>query len=133
MRKGLQELMARGDLLTIAAGLAIALAAFTLAQVIVGSLITPFISIFVGDPIFALNSFSIKGSEFRYGALIEAAIVFALVSGVVYLLVLEPYRQRQDDKRGGAQTRACPECTSSISVAARRCPHCTAVVQPDSA
>jgi hypothetical protein len=31
------------------------------------------------------------------------------------------------------KSRPCPECTTQISVAARRCPSCTAVVIPEAA
>jgi large conductance mechanosensitive channel len=104
-----------------------ALAAFFLIQAIVGGLIAPLISVVIGDPIFALNSFMIDGSEFRYGAVIEAVITFALASTAIYFLLVVPYRRHQGE--GGApDTRACPECTSSISAAAKRCPHCTAVL-----
>ena len=127
MIKGIKELISRSDTITVAGGLLMALAAFTLIQAVVGYLIAPLISVFVGDPIFAINSFTIHGSEFRYGAVIEAAITFALVLVAAYFVLVVPYRSRQGED-DGAGRRACPECTSSISVAAKRCPHCTAIL-----
>lgn len=127
MLKGIKEFISRSDVITVAGGLLIALAAFTLIQAAVGYLIAPLIAVFIGDPVFAVNSFTIQGSEFRYGAVIEAAIAFALILAAVYFVLVAPYRHRQG-KAGGAERRACPECTSSISVAAKRCPHCTAIL-----
>jgi large conductance mechanosensitive channel len=127
MLKGLKEFSSRGDLLIAAGGLLMALVAFTLVQAIVGGLITPLISVFVGNSTFAFNSFTIDGSEFGYGAVIEAAITFVLALAAVYFLLVVPYRRLQGEG-GAADTRACPECTSSISVAAKRCPRCTAVL-----
>ena len=127
MLKGIKEFISRSDAITVAGGLLMALAAFTLIQAAVGYLIAPLIAVVVGEPIFALNSFTIDGSEFRYGAVIEAAITFALVSAAVYFLLVVLHRGRQGED-GGTGRRACPECMSSISVAAKRCPHCTAMV-----
>jgi len=133
MLKGFKEFMARSDAIVVAVGLVIALSAFTLIQAIVLYLIAPLISVFVGDSLFEVNAFTIDGSEFRYGAVIEAAIIFIIVLAAVYVLAARPFRRHQDRDGGSAKTRSCPECTSSISAVAKRCPHCTAVVQPDPA
>ncbi len=126
MFKGLKEFNSRRDLLIVAGGLLVALAAYFLIQAIVGGLIAPLIAVFVGESPFTFNSFTIDGSEFTYGAVIEAAMTFGLAVGAVYLFVVL-YRRLQVE--GGAESaRACPECTSSISIAAKRCPHCTAVL-----
>ena len=133
MLKGFKEFIARSDLVTAAVGLLMALTGFYLLQAIVSYLIAPLISTFIGDSPFGLNSFTIDTSEFRYGAVIEAAITFVLASTAGYCLLVAPYRHRQSRQGIGTKTRACPECTSSISDAAKRCPRCTAVVQPDQA
>ncbi len=127
MFKGLKGFNLRGDLLIAAGGLLMALAAFFLIQAVVGGLIAPLIAVFIGDSTFGFNSFTIAGSEFGYGAVIEAAMTFALALAAVYLLLVKPY-QRLHGEGGSLKTRVCPECTSWISVAAKRCPHCTAVV-----
>lgn len=133
MLKEFKEFTRRSDLITVAAGLVMALATFYLLEAIVAYLIAPLISIFVGGPTFETNAFTIHSSEFRYGAVIEAAITFVLAAAAIYFLLIVPCRRYQRRKGVASKTRACPECTSSISVVAKRCPHCTAVVQPDSA
>jgi large conductance mechanosensitive channel len=130
MLKEFKEVILRRDLITVAAGLVMALATFYLFQAVVSYMIAPLISVFVGDPIFEANSFHIGGGEFRYGIVIEAAITFVLVTAVVYFF-LEPYRRHWGGDGVAVDTRECPECTSPIPVAAKRCPHCTAVVQSD--
>ena len=132
MLKELKEVILRSDAIAVAAGLVMAFATFYLVQAVVAYVIAPLIAVFVGDPVFEANSFSIGGSEFRYGAVIEAVITFALAATVVYL-VLVPYRRHRGEPGVAAKLRACPECTTSISVAAKRCPYCTAVVLPDPA
>ena len=123
-----KKLVARNDPTGIAAGIVVGLASFYLIQAVVDGLIAPLIAVFIGEPRFELNSFTINGSEFGYGAVIEAAItvVLALTVAAVVLSV----HQRRDDPTHAvvADVRACPECTSTISAAAKRCPYCTAAV-----
>jgi large conductance mechanosensitive channel len=126
MFKSFEGSMRRIDLITIAGGLALGVGTYTFAATIVGSLIAPLISVFVGEPHFQLNSFTIGDTEFDYGILIETAMTLALTVGA---LLLALFLHRRYAGSAGAE-RACPECTSPIPAAAKRCPHCTAVVQP---
>lgn len=123
-----EALMRKSELVVVAAGLLVALATLSLIQAVVTYLVGPLIAAFVGDPIFGLNSFTINGSEFRYGAVLEVLIAFGLASGVAYYVVVA---YRRVERGNMAQTRSCPECTSRISAAAKRCPRCTAIVQPN--
>ncbi|HEU4736169.1 MAG TPA: MscL family protein [Solirubrobacterales bacterium] len=125
----MKEFVQRSDLITIAAGLLMALAVFALAQAVVAGLIAPLIAIFFGDDLFfSASAFTIHGSEFRYGVVIEAVLTFALAAAAVYFLLVSPRGHRWATAEVAEKARACPECTSSISVAAKRCPHCTAVL-----
>ena len=133
MLKGFRDFMLKGDLITAAVGLVMALATFTLTEALVDSLITPLIGAVVGEPHFNALSFTINESEFRYGEFINAAIVFVGTAAAVYFFVVLPYKRYQAMKGVSAKTRPCPECTTSISIAARRCPSCTAVVVPEAA
>ena len=78
-------------------------------------------------------SFTINDSVFRYGAFINSLIVFVGTAVAIYFFVIVPYKKYQELKGASPKTRPCPECTTQISVAARRCPACTAVVIPDAA
>jgi len=128
--KGFRDFAFKDDLITAAIGLVMALATFTLVSAIAEGLISPIITAIFGEPSFYDLSFTINGSEFRYGAVINAAIVFLGTAAAVYFLLVVPYKRYQDRRGASAKTRPCPECTSSISVAAKRCPHCTAPVAP---
>lgn len=130
--KGFKDFAFKGDLITAAVGLVMALATFTLVQAIVEGLITPIILAIFGEPsIFGL-SFTINDAEFQYGAVISAAIVFVGTAAAVYFLVVLPYKAYQERRGAPVETRPCPECTTSISVAAKRCPSCTSTVAPAS-
>jgi large conductance mechanosensitive channel len=131
MLKGFRDFLLKGDLITAAVGLVMALATFTLVEAFVGALITPLIGAVVGEPHFEQLSFTINGSEFAYGDFINALIVFVGTVAAVYFFVVLPYKRYQELRGATAKSRPCPECTTQISVAARRCPSCTAVVIPE--
>jgi len=79
----------------VAAGVAVGLAALNLVQAVVNVVIAPFIAVFIGASPLLLNSFTVNGSEFRYGELIEYAIIFALVVGAAILAIRWLYRGSQ--------------------------------------
>ena len=129
MFTSLKKLVARNEPTGFAAGIVIGLAAFYLIQTVVDGLIAPLIAVFIGEPRFELNSFTINTSEFRYGAVIEAAITVVLALAVVAAVLTVRQRRYESGQAAVVDVRACPECTSTISVAAKRCPYCTAAVQ----
>ena len=117
-------LTTRGDAIAIAAGFAVALSTVYLVGAVVTSVAAPLISIFIDS--FESKSFTVHGSEFRYGALVLALISFALVLAAAWFLLRIASRGSHESDAEG--TRSCPECVTPISAAAKRCPHCTAVV-----
>lgn len=132
IRKGLEDVLKGTSLVLIAVGVAIGYATYTLVQAVVAAAVMPTISAVFGISNLEFESFTIRGAEFSYGLLISVAIVFVLVLAVAYFVVVDPHRLRRGEVDATTRTRPCPECISSIPVAAKRCPHCTAVVQPDS-
>jgi large conductance mechanosensitive channel len=133
MLKGFRDFVLKGDLITAAVGLVMALATFALTEALVEYLITPIIGAIVGEPDFSELHFTINNSVFRYGAFLNTLIVFIGTVAAVYFFVVIPYKRYQELKGVSAKTRSCPECTTAISMAARRCPACTAVVIPEGA
>ena len=133
MLKGFRDFLLKGDLITAAVGLVMALATFALTEALVGDLITPLIGAIIGEPNFNELHFTINGSEFAYGSFIDALIVFVATVAAVYFFVVLPYQRYQEIRGATSKSRPCPECTTQISVAARRCPSCTAVVIPEAA
>ncbi|MBS1887089.1 MAG: MscL family protein [Actinobacteria bacterium] len=133
MLKGFKEFMLKGDLISVAVGLIMALATFALVEALIEDLITPIIAAIVGEPDFSALTFTINGSAFKYGAFINALIVFASTAAAVYFFVIVPFKAYQNARGISPKKRPCPECTTEISVSARRCPSCTAVVAPEAA
>ena len=122
------DAFARSDLITVAFGLLMALAAFELVRSFVENLIMPVIFSLFGESEFPFLSFTIDNTEFAYGLVLSSAIAFI----VVCLLAIPLWKAhlRYDGLSG---TRSCPECLTPIPIAAKRCPECTAVLTPDTA
>ncbi len=131
--KGFRDFLLKGNLITTAVGLAMGLVTVALTESLVENLITPIVGAILGQPDFAKLSFTINESVFKYGAFINSLVVFIGTAVAIYFFVIVPYKKYQELRGASPKTRPCPECTTQISVAARRCPSCTAVVIPDPA
>ena len=129
--RGFRDFLLKGDLITTAVGLAMGLVTVALTESLVENRITPIVAAIFGQPNFADLHFTINGSVFKYGAFLNSLIVFVGTAVAIYFFVVVPYKKYQELRGASAKTRPCPECTTSISVAARRCPACTAVVVPE--
>lgn len=133
--KGFRDFLMRGNLVELAVAVVVGTAFGTLVSQFTVSFITPLLGIFGGVPKFSNLTFSINGSQFAYGVFIDALISFLIIAGILYFLVVLPlakamaYSQRNKE----ATERECPECLSSIPVAAKRCAYCTAQINPMSA
>lgn len=128
MLKEAKEFARGADDLPVAVGLLLAIATYFVIRAVVGDLICPLIGIFIGESIFQLNSFTIGGSQFPYGQLIEEVLTLVLAIGLAALTL----RFKRRGSQGGSELalRDCPECLSAIPGAAKRCPDCTAAVRP---
>ena len=126
MLKGFKDFVTGGNLIEVAVGLIMALALFALVQALIADLITPLIAAIFGEPDFGDLSFTINGSEFRYGDFINALITFVSVAAAVYFFIVAPYQRYKRARGIGLGTKRCPECTMDMPEDARRCPHCTA-------
>jgi large conductance mechanosensitive channel len=104
--------------------------AFTaVVKALVTDIVTPLIAAIFGQPNFENLTFTINGSVFRYGDLLNNLITFLSIATVVFFLVVAPVnalmaRRAQEDPT----TKECPECASAIPLKARRCPQCTSPV-----
>ncbi|MFG3346944.1 MscL family protein [Streptomyces sp. NPDC048018] len=137
MLNGFKDFILRGNVVTMAIGLAVG-SAFT--AVVTGfskAFITPLIGLAtgtVGD--FSEARFTVGKTVFPYGLAIAAAIAFLITAGVLYFLIVVPMTKIQarfvkaaaaDPK---SEKRDCPRCFTEIPAIASRCGHCTSEVEP---
>jgi large conductance mechanosensitive channel len=128
-----KQFLFRGNIVDLAVAFVIGLAFVAVVNSLVADLLTPVIAAIVGKPDFSALTFTINGSEFRYGSFINAVISFLSVAAVVFFAIVKPMsvvHTRLGPADDAPAMRECPECLSTIPAAARRCAQCTATVSP---
>ena len=128
---GFKGFLMRGNLIDLAVAVVIGIAFNAIVQAIVSGMITPLIGIFThhaGN--FATLSFSVNGSKFLYGSVINALLSFVVIAAVIYYLIVAPANRLTAlaTRNKAAADRSCPECLSQIPVGAHRCMYCTSEV-----
>ncbi|UBU15084.1 large conductance mechanosensitive channel protein MscL [Nonomuraea gerenzanensis] len=133
---GFKQFLLRGNIVELAVAVIIGATFSGLIQAFVRDLITPLIGAVTGgrQPNFAEYSFTVNGSEFKYGDFLNHLITFLIISAIVYWLVVAPMTRLLSllDRNKSATTKQCPECLSDIPTEARRCMYCTVELVPDS-
>ena len=129
---GFKEFIARGNVVDLAVAVVIGAAFTALVTSMVQDLLTPVIAAIFGEPDFSALSFTINGSEFRYGNFLNALIAFLSVAAAVYFFIVAPMNAYKDHVAEDEDSthRDCPECLSEVPVAATRCAHCTTQLSP---
>jgi large conductance mechanosensitive channel len=130
--KGFREFISRGSVVDLAVAVVIGTAFTAIVTAVVKDLIMPLVGVLFKSGKFENLSFQIHGSVFAYGDLFNAVVAFVIIAAVVYFLIVAPmaaYVARRN-RHVEATERDCPECLSSIPIAARRCKYCTAEVPP---
>lgn len=127
MLKDFKAFILRGNVIDLAVGVAIGAAFATVIGSFTENLLTPLLAIPGDKASFSELSFTISGSEFRYGAFLDAVVSFVLVAAVLFFFVVRPINKLMA-RRAAAEptTHECPECLSEIPLAAHRCAFCTA-------
>ena len=130
--KGFKDFVTRGSLIDLAVAVVIGLAFTAVVTALVTDLITPLIAAIAGKPNFAGLTFTVHHSKFLYGSFINAVLSFLIIAAVVYYLIVAPMSKitARFAKAVALTTRDCPECLSTIPMAATRCMYCTAEVTP---
>jgi large conductance mechanosensitive channel len=133
MLKGFREFLFRGNVVDLAIAVVIGAAFGAMVTALVKDLITPFIAAIVGQSDFSALTFTINNSKFLYGDLLNAVVSFVLIAAAIYFLIILPMntiqaRFKKPAAAAAPTTKECPECLSTIPLAAKRCAHCTVVL-----
>jgi len=134
IREDFGKFIRQGNLVQLAIAFVIGAAFAALVTALVSDIITPLIGV-AGQFNFASWATTVNGSTFLQGLFLNAMIAFITIALVVFFAIALPYQRHQDRKAAKAAkasptTRDCPECCSTIPIAAKRCSFCTSVVPP---
>ncbi|MFF4403357.1 MscL family protein [Streptoverticillium reticulum] len=143
MLKGFKNFVMRGDIVTVAVGLIIALAFSTLIKAFTDFVINPIIASLQGGRSMGLGwQLGHRGNKATYldlGSFISALIYFLIFMAVVYFFIVVPYKHVQA-RRGvvvfgePGPLKTCPACLSEdLPAAATKCRHCCADQPPAAA
>ena len=138
MFKGFRNFLMRGDIVTVAVGLAVALAFSALIAAFTADIIKPIVARAQGSHSVGLGvqlgNDNNPSTFINFGALISALIYFVIFMLVVYFVIVVPYRHIQA-RRGQtvfgdpAPVKTCPQCLSEdLPVAALKCKYCASDV-----
>jgi len=128
--KGFKQFIMRGNVLDLAVAVVMGGAFGAVVTALVKDLITPLLAAVVGKPDFSAIQFQVNGSKFLLGDFINAAVSFLLIAAAVYFFIVLPMnslmaRMRRGEAPPDPTTKECPECLSTIPIAAKRCSFCT--------
>jgi large conductance mechanosensitive channel len=128
MLKDFKAFILRGNVVDLAIGVVIGAAFGTVVTSFVENLLTPLIAI-PGTKDFSELSFSVSGSDFRYGVFINDLIAFLLVAAAVFFFVVKPVNalmsRRKTETDVESVTKECDYCLSSVPARAIVCAFCT--------
>jgi len=124
-----KKFLLRGNVVDLAVAVVIGTAFTAVVKALVADIFTPLIAAIFGAHNFEGLKFTINGSTFAYGDLLNNVITFVSIAAVVFFLVVAPInalmaRRAKEDP----DEKECPECTSAIPLKAKRCPLCTSPV-----
>lgn len=133
MLKGFRDFVMRGDVITVAVGLVVALAFSNLVKAFTDSVINPLVAAAqpgVGLGLgWQLGNAGNKETFVDIGAFISAIVYFIVFMTTIYVVIVLPYKHIQ--KLRGVTvfgdepaTKACGECMSDIPEAAHKCKYC---------
>ena len=85
-----KKFLLRGNLVDLAVAVVIGTAFAALVKALVADILTPIIAMIFGKPNFEDLSFTINGSHFLYGDLLNNLITFVSVAAAVFFFVVVP-------------------------------------------
>ena len=89
MIKEFKEFLLRGNVVDLAVAVVIGGAFTAIVTALSKGILTPLVGMIVGTD-FSDMTFTLNGSTFSYGIVIDAVISFVLISAVVFFLIVKP-------------------------------------------
>ena len=132
MLKEFKQFLFRGNVIDLAVGVVIGAAFGAVVNALVSDFLTPLVAAIAKIPDFSGFSFTINGSKFMFGHLINAIVSFLIVAVAIFFFVIKPMnifiKRSQNKSIKEVTTKKCPECLSEIPKEAKRCFQCGQVI-----
>ncbi len=139
MFKEFKEFVMKGNVLDLAIAVIIGVAFGAIVKSLVDDIIMPPIGLLLGNINFADLFINLSGTAYpslkaakdagaatiNYGLFLNTVINFIIVAFVMFLLVRQINRMKQEPAPAAPTTKECKYCLSTIPVKASRCPNCT--------
>jgi large conductance mechanosensitive channel len=103
MIKEFREFILRGNVVDLAVAVVIGAAFGAVVAAFVADIVTPLIAAIGGKPDFAALSFTINGSTFRYGHLLNAIVSFLIIAAVIFFVVVRPLNMLAERRKRGEE------------------------------
>jgi len=127
--RGFRDFVLRGNIVDLAVAVVIGLAFNDLVKSFTTNLINPLVGAITGKADLSGYALTVGKATFKYGQFLTDALNFVILAAVVYFFIVLPVsrllRRIHPDEKPAAPKKECPECLSSIPVAAVRCSSCT--------
>ena len=124
-----KEFLLRGNVIDLAVAVVLGAAFGSVVNSIVENLMTPLIGAIGGRPDFSEVGFTINGSHFGIGNIVNATLSFVIMAAVIFFFIVKPVNLLIERARvqppPDPTTKKCPYCLSEIPLAATRCAFCT--------
>jgi large conductance mechanosensitive channel len=145
MIKEFKEFAVKGNVVDLAVGVIIGGAFGTIVKSLVDDVIMPPIGLALGgvdfrDLFLTLREGAAAGPyptlaaakeagavTINYGAFFNNVVSFLIVAFAVFLLVraINSLKRKEAVAPSAPDNKVCPQCATTIPIAAKRCPHCT--------
>ena len=125
-----KQFLLRGNVVELGVGVVMGVAFKSVVDGLVKDIITPLIAAIAGEADFAALFFTLNGSQFMYGHLINVTISFVITAAVVFFFIVKPMnhliqRYRDQEEPAEVTQRKSSFCRQEIAAKATRCPWCT--------
>lgn len=142
MLKEFKEFAMRGSVLDLAIGIIIGGAFGKIVSSFVSDVLMPPLGLILGKVDFSNLYINLSGTSYstlaeakkagaptiNYGIFLNTTIDFILVAIAVFILVKAINKMKKQPAPPAPNTKACPECLSSIPLGAKRCAFCSSVL-----
>jgi large conductance mechanosensitive channel len=145
MIKEFREFAVKGNVVDLAVGIIIGGAFGTIVKSLVDDVIMPPIGLALGGVDFANLFLTLREGTtagpyptleaakeagavvVRYGLFLNSIVTFLIVAFAVFLLVraINSLKRKEAVAPSAPDSKACPQCATTIPIAAKRCPNCT--------